>query len=150
MYVFRKTPGFFLVSRLYCFTSVVWPLLCCHCPTLKPYCLRSVAYQIHVGMLLQEMAFQRLILFCVLLFAGSVDELIENRWSGHGGMVMVAPRAVQVYHSFLAQGSPHCMVVVKTWPYSGKKLAVCHVHVVFSCCCCSLLDCSPPILMPYW
>ena len=70
-------------------------------------------------------------------------------------------RAVQVYHSFLVQGSPHCMVVVKMWPYSGKKgekLVACHVHVffiiifivIFFSCCCSLLDCSPPILMPYW
>ena len=61
------------------------------------------------------------ILFCVLLFVGSVGELIEDRWSRHGGMGMVAPRAIQVYHSFLAQGSPHCMVVVKMWPYLGKK-----------------------------
>ena len=36
-------------------------------------------------------------------------------------MGMVTPRAIQVYHSFLAQGSPHCMVVVKMWPYLGKK-----------------------------
>ena len=48
----------FFVSRLYCFTSVVSPLLCCHCSTLKPYCLRSEAYQINAGMLLQAMTFQ--------------------------------------------------------------------------------------------
>ena len=87
-------------------------------------------------------------------FVGSVDELIEDRWSGHGGMGMVAPRAIQVYHSFLSQGSPHCMVVVKMWPYSGKRKkwrrVMCMWFFFCCCCCCSLLDCSPPILMPYW
>ena len=76
------------------------------------------------------MTFQRLILFCVLLFAGFVDKLIEDRWHGHVGTGMVGPHAIQVDHSFLALGSPHRMVVVKTWPYSGKKLAVCRVCVV--------------------
>ena len=35
-------------------------------------------------------------------------------------MGMVVPSSIQVYHSFLAR-SPHCMVVVKMWPYSGRN-----------------------------